>query len=180
MGNTLFDQLKKTGLIDEKKAKQLKKEKHHQNKQKAGKHVKKITKSQQVAQKSQAEKTARDRALNQQRKLAAEQKALTAQIRQIIKQNRVKESEGEIRYHFSDENKVQRLYVSEAVQKQLISGQLVIVKMQQKYELVPSAVGEKIKARDPKSVISVSNATQKTTAEEDPYAEFKVPDDLMW
>lgn len=180
MGNTLFDQLKKTGLIDEKKAKQIKKEKHHQNKQKAGKHVKKITKSQQIAQKSQAEKTARDRALNQQRKLAAEQKALTAQIRQIIKQNRIKESEGKIRYHFSDQNKVQRIFVSEIVQKQLINGILVIVKVGQKYELVPLEVGEKIKARDPQCVISLPNAPEKSSTEEDPYADYQVPDDLMW
>lgn len=180
MGSTLFDQLKKTGLVDEKKAKQVKKEKHQQSKQKNRKNVTKETKSQKVAKKSQAEKTARDRALNQQQKLAAEQKAITAQITQLIQQNRIKEKEGEIRYHFSDGNKVQRLYISEAVQKQLISGQLVIVKIKQKYELVPSAVGDKIKARDPKCVISIPNNTEKTTSEEDPYAQYQVPDDLMW
>ena len=37
MGNSLFDQLKKTGLIDEKKAQQIKKEKHQLTKQQKSK-----------------------------------------------------------------------------------------------------------------------------------------------
>ena len=86
---------------------------------------------------------------------------------------------GHDRYHFSDQNKVQRLFISEIVQKQLINGKLVIVKMGQQYELVPSEVGEKIKARDPQCVISMPKIQEKNSTEEDPYADYQVPDDSV-
>ena len=46
-------------------------------------------------------------------------------------------------------------------------------------ELVPRVIADKIAERDPSLVVRV-NKTGTGTAEDDPYAAFQVPDDLMW
>ena len=180
MGNSLFDQLEKSGLVDEKKAKQAKKDKRKQSKQKRGKKAQPLDESKLLAQKAQAEKTARDRELNQQRLLEAEKKAIAAQIKQLIEMNRIENSDGDIGFNFTDGNKVQRIYVSEKLQNQLVSGRLAIAKLGNEYTLVPTAVAEKIKQRDPACII-LNNVQQPDDNDaDDPYADYQVPDDLMW
>lgn len=180
MGNSLFDQLKKSGLVDEKKAKQAKKEKQKQAKQQKGKKAKPLAASTLLAQQAQAEKVARDRELNQQRKLAAEQVALSAQIKQLIQMNRIEDSQGEIGFNFADGAKVQRLYVTAELHAQLVRGRLAVVKLADGYALVPAGVAEKIKLRDPSCVLVCNEVESEGTDADDPYAEFRVPDDLMW
>jgi hypothetical protein len=47
------------------------------------------------------------------------------------------------------------------------------------YEVIPSIVAEKIRLRDESCI--VSNAVRQLDNEgDDPYADYKVPDDLMW
>lgn len=180
MGNSLVDQLKKTGLIDEKKAKQAKKEHHQQRKRKKGKQQAQPAGGQQQVIKAQAEKAARDRQLNLQQKQVAEKKALQAQARQMIEQHQIKEEGGGIRYHFTDGTTVQRLFVSESIHSQLSAGKLAIVKTDDSYAVVPVEVGRKIKERDPDSFITVASPANTPSMEDDPYAQYQVPDDLMW
>lgn len=180
MGNSLFDQLKKTGLIDEKKAQQIKKEKHQLTKQQKSKKSGALSESKQRIQQAQAEKAARDRKLNQERKKTKERQAVAAQIKQLINMNRIDNSAGTIKFNFTDGNKVQRLYVTKELQDQLALGSLTIIKVDEGYELVPASVAEKISQRDEARVLSFSNGQPKSSTSEDPYADFKVPDDLMW
>ncbi len=180
MGSSLFDQLKKTGLVDDKKAHQAKKEKQKQAKQQKGKKAKPLAESKLRAQQALAEKVARDRELNQRRKQAAEQIAIAAQIKQLIQMNRIEDYEGEIGYNFTDGNKVQRIHVTEKLQSQLVRGRLAIVKLGDGYELVPARVAEKIELRDSSCVILCNEVQSHESDEDDPYADFQVPDDLMW
>lgn len=180
MGNTLFDQLKKSGLIDEKKANKVKQEKHRQTKQQKGKRSKQQSKSQLLAQKAQAEKVARDRELNEQRKRVAEQKSVNAQIKQLIMKNRIEAGDGEIAFNFIDGKTVHRLYVTDRQQDQLARGRLAIVKLKNSYEVVPAEVAEKIKLRDPSYIIQCTTPSSTQSGGDDPYAEHPVPDDLMW
>ncbi len=180
MGNSLFEQLRKSGLVDDKKVKQVKKEKYKQTKQQKGKKAKPLTESKRLAQQAQAEQVTRDRELNRQRKLAAEQVAQAAQIKQLIEMNRIDDSQGEIAFNFTDGNKVQRLYVTDKLHTQLVRGRLAVVKLGDGYELVPAGVAEKIKLRDPSCVLVCNVVDSDGTDEDDPYAEFQVPDDLMW
>ena len=46
-------------------------------------------------------------------------------------------------------------------------------------ELVPRVVADKIAERDPSMVVRV-NKTVAAVEEDDPYAAFVIPDDLMW
>ncbi|WP_145600468.1 DUF2058 family protein, partial [Yersinia frederiksenii] len=48
------------------------------------------------------------------------------------------------------------------------------------YAIIPASVADKIAQRDANSIVLNSALSQKEQDEEDPYADFKVPDDLMW
>lgn len=180
MGNTLLDQLKKTGLIDEKKAQKAQQEKHRKTKQQKGKRPKQQSKNQLLAKQAQAEKVARDRKLNEQRKQAAEKKAIAAQIKQIVTKNRVEVGAGTIVFNFIDENQVHRLNVTEKQQDQLATGQLAIIKLKKSYEIVPAEAAEKVILRDPACVVVFNITASAENDQDDPYADYKVPDDLIW
>ncbi len=181
MGNSLFEQLKKSGLVDEKKAKKAKHSQYKNKKQKGKKGATpQVDESTLLAQKAHAEKVERDRQLNQRKKEQAEHKAISAQIRQLIETNRVEKGEGDVAYNFTDANVVKHVYVSEPVRAHLAAGRLAIVKLGEAYELVPAPVAEKIRQRDEHCVILCETSTEPEVAEDDPYADYKIPDDLMW
>ena len=175
---SLQDQLLKAGLVDQKKASKAKKAQHQQAKKKQKNKVEAVDEAKLAAQQAQAEKVERDRQLNQQRKDEAERKALVAQVRQLIEMNR-QSVNGDVAYSFTDGSLVKKLYVSEAQQKQLSNGRLCIVKLDEGYELIPTSVAEKIQQRDETTQI-LSNQPTETPDEDDPYADYEVPDDLMW
>ncbi|ALP53331.1 nucleoprotein/polynucleotide-associated enzyme [Candidatus Tenderia electrophaga] len=181
MANSLIDQLKKSGLVGKHKAQKVKHSQYKNKKRKDKKGAAAATdEAKRLAQQAQAEKVERDRQLNQQRKEEAERKAVAAQVRQLIETNRVEARDGEIAYHFSDAKVVKHLYVSEPVHKHLSNGRLAIAKLDEAYELVPAAVAEKIKQRDPQCIISCAVSETPEPDADDPYADYKIPDDLMW
>ncbi len=175
---SLQDQLLKAGLVDQKKASKVKKAKHQQAKKKQKNKIETVDEAKLAAQQAQAEKLERDRQLNQQRKDEAERRAVAAQIRQLIEMNR-QPTDGEIAYSFTDGTLVKKIYVNESQQQQLSNGRLCIVKLDEQYQLIPTLVAEKIQQRDDNTTI-LSNQPTETPDEDDPYAEFQVPDDLMW
>ena len=48
------------------------------------------------------------------------------------------------------------------------------------YAIIPAVVADKIAQRDADSIVLNSTLSQEEQDEDDPYADFKVPDDLMW
>ena len=181
MANSLFDQLKKSGLVDDKKAKKARHAQYKNKKQKTKKGAAvQVDEATLLAQKSQAKKVGRDRQLNQEKKDRAEHKAIAAQIKQLIETNRVKDSDGDVVYNFTDAKVVKRIYISEQAHKHLISGRLAIAKLGEIYELVPMPVADKIKQRDEHCIILCEQSNETDLAEDDPYADYSIPDDLMW
>ncbi len=180
MGNSLFDQLKQAGLVDDKKANELRQEKRKKGRQRNGKKTQIMDESKLRAQQALAEKATRDRELNQQRDEAAERKAVAAQINQLIEMNRITDRDGEIAFNFTDDDKVQRVYVSEKIHQQLGRGYLAVVRYVDRYELVPVPVAERIKLRDESRILVCNTKKADTMDDDDPYADYKVPDDLMW
>jgi len=71
------------------------------------------------------------------------------------------------------------MYVSAAVQAHLIAGRLVIVCHGGSTDLVPKAIADKISERDASLVVRVAKTSSEVDMD-DPYAAFKIPDDLMW
>ncbi len=76
--------------------------------------------------------------------------------------------------------------VDKPVQTQLINGRLAIARLMAEnsdephYAIIPASVADKIAQRDPDSIVLNSALSQDAQEEDDPYADFKVPDDLMW
>jgi hypothetical protein len=180
---SLQDQLLQAGLINDKQAKQVKKDKRKQDKQSRRSSQPVVDELKQSAQAARAEKAERDRALNLQREQELQQKAIAAQIRQLIENHRQAKGAGnnDIEYNFTDHKLIKKMRVSPAVQQQIIRGQLAIVRLGEGYELVPRIVADKIALRDQKAVVVANTQTAEQQADdEDPYKDYVIPDDLMW
>lgn len=179
LANSLHEQLLKAGLVDEKKIHKAKKAK--QRKEREQRHSKQKTEdeSKRLAREAKVREAARNRELNRQKNATANQKAITAQVRQLVEENRLPLEDGEISYHFDHAGKIQRLLVDKTQHGQLSRGQLAVVILDDRYELVPIGIAEKIRSRDEASVILIHEDSEEGDAN-DTYADFKVPDDLIW
>lgn len=177
---SLQEQLLKSGLTNEAKAKQVKTEKRKQNKllrNQGAEAADEVKLGIEEARRKQAE---RDLELNQLRKQALDQKALDAQIRQFIELNRMeKDGNGEA-YRFADGGKIKTVYVSAKNRMALTSGRAGIVKYENGYEIVPSEIAVKIQERHAASVLVLNRDSGENSADSDPYAAYQVPDDLLW
>jgi uncharacterized protein YaiL (DUF2058 family) len=177
--SSLQDQLLKAGLVDAKKAKQVNKDKRKQTKVAKKTGQPQVDETREAVERARAEKAARDRALNAERDAAAREKAIAAQIKQLVESNKQSKGGGDIAYNFTFERKIKKIYVSEAVRNHLAAGRLMIVGLDENFELVPRVIAEKISERKPDAVVQPP-ADSNQPEEDDPYAEFQIPDDLMW
>ncbi len=178
MRNALTDQLLKAGLVDKKKLKGVKQAKHKQQEQRRKKTAAPDDEVRREAQQAQADKAARDRELNAQRKAEADRRAVEAQIRQLVESNRL-EREGDCRFHFTDGCAVKHLYVDAATVDQLGRGRLGIVRFGDGYAIVPAETAEKIAQRDATQLV-VLHTRGQAEADDAAYADHPIPDDLMW
>ncbi len=177
--SSLQDQLLKSGLIDSKQAKQANKEKRKQ--QRAARHggEPQAESAKEAAARALAEKAERDRALNAARDAAAQKNAIAAQIRQMVQHNRQPRGDGDIAHNFVYGKTIKKLYVSATVHEHLAAGRLMIVCVEDSFELVPRVIAEKIAERDAAAVIQPP-VDAAPVDEDDPYADYQIPDDLMW
>jgi len=185
MAGSLFDQLKKSGLVNDKKAKQIQREKQQQtkknkaNKSKKGQTV--VSESAQLAAKVAQEKAEHDRQLNLQRQQEQAEKAKKAELIQIIESNSLKDFNGEIAYNFADGSVVKTLHVNAKTHKQLSIDALRIARFKGGYALVSVEAAEKIIQRDENILIgAVASDDSMSQEDKDYYAKFEIPDDLVW
>jgi uncharacterized protein YaiL (DUF2058 family) len=176
---SLQDQLLKAGLADEKKAKAIRSEKRKKRKQQP-KGAVEVNESEIRARQAREEKAERDRQLNLERQRAAEKKAIQAQIRQLVETNRLDRSRGETSYQFVHDKKIKKLFVDDTMVDQLSRGRLAIVFVNDSYEIVAEGVARKIMERDESAVVVLHDRKQDDAGEDDPYAGYEIPDDLMW
>jgi uncharacterized protein YaiL (DUF2058 family) len=181
MANSLQDQLLKAGIINKQKAGKVNAEKRKKIKQSRQTKTNDVDENKQAVQQAQTAKAEKDRQLNQQRQQQLEQKAIHAQIRQLIISNRQPQDDSESAYNFSDKNIVKKIYISALLREQIGKGLLAIVKLDEKYEVVPAIVANKISERNKDLVIILNELTDSCDiTEEDAYADYQIPDDLMW
>lgn len=180
MGNPFQDQLLKAGVVTKQ---QVKKAQSASNKKKKEQRAKKhhvVDEEKLQALQAAKEKAAHDKALNQRKQEQARQKAISIEIDQLIKNNAIKRGdECEIVYNFEHRKKVNRIYLDAEMKKKVIDGVLGIARIDGRYELVPRSIAEKIQKRNDKRVI-LFEKEEVVIDENDPYAEFQVPDDLVW
>ena len=185
MAGSLRDQLLKAGAIDKKKAKQSQHQKRKgDNKKrqavKSGQKVDAQDSSQQKIEQEQREKQQRDLELNKQRDADRAKKALSAEVRQIVLQHKIEiPKDAEVSYNFEQNKKIKKIYVTTIQQDQLTRGQLAIAIIEQAYHLIPDKMAEKIESRLPEMVIRIQSEDM-SDKDDDPYANYEIPDDLMW
>ena len=180
MAGSLQDQLLNAGLADQKKAKKINKDKQKQAKVSRREKSATVDETKQQVLLSRQEKLARDRELNSNKNAEAEQKAIAAQVKQLITVNSISRNGAELNYNFTDDKKIKKILVDKIMLDQLSRGRLAIVSLNQAYHVVAAAVAEKIQQRIPECVIVANDNIPVESDEDDPYADFQIPDDLMW
>ncbi|MEE4243317.1 MAG: DUF2058 domain-containing protein [Desulfopila sp.] len=178
MGKTLQEQLLQMGLIDKKKYQQSKKETHAQ---------KKVPQKQEneiaeMAKQALAQKKLRDQQLNKKKIAQREAKEATAKARQLIETHKIQVDQGDIPYNFKHENTIKKIYLPKKTIESLVNGKIGIVKLAGQYQFVPADIIYKIRNLNGKMVVLFNVPTEKKDGEtdDDPYAAYTVPDDLMW
>lgn len=177
MSKSLQEQLLKAGLGNAKKLNAIKKEKHKERVQ-AGKKGVVVNEASVLAEQSRQAQIEKDKALNKQKTDALAAKALAAQVKQIIELNSLP-YKGDIAFNFTVGTVVKRLYVNDKIQHQLVKGLVAIARLGEQYHLIPIQVADKVQQRLPEAILLL-NQQDETMPEDDPYADFKIPDDLMW
>lgn len=180
--NPLQEQLLKAGLVKKSKVAQVARE---QDKARHGKAPADPDGIRREAERVREEKVARDRALAAERKAQAHAAELRAQARQIIQDKRVPRS-GDSEYRFTADGAIRTLLVNDELRRKLSAGVLVIARLDDRYELLPRAAGDKVRERDASLVVldhglpAGSEAAAPSSEDDAYYAQFKVPDDLVW
>lgn len=175
---TLQEQLLKAGLVTSKKM-----DKVQRTAKKSRVQAREARAAVEENKKAQSE---RDKQLSEQHKQAALSKEHKAQVKQLIEMNKISVARGNIDFNFTDNNLIKKIAVDKATQAQLINGRLAIARLlaenggESQYAIIPASVADKIAQRDASSIVLNSALSQEAQDEDDPYADFKVPDDLMW
>ncbi len=179
MANSFGDQFLKAGLVNKTQLSKAEKARNKQQKLKQKQKVEVVDEAVLAARQAAEEKLQRDRELNRQQQQENERRAIQAQIRQLIEMNRLPRDAGEVGYNFQDGSAIKKLFVTDDMHKKLGRGLLAIVRYDDGYEVIPAVVADKIMLRDASCVVS-NVTTQLESGEDDPYADYKIPDDLMW
>ncbi len=181
---SLQDQLLKAGLTTKQKTRQANSDKRKKNKQKRSGVAVDASMQEQVKTElelAKQEKLARDTALNNEKKAALANKEQQLRIIQILQHHQITNINGEAEYNYTFNSKIKKLFVDEVTHKALVNGRLALCGIEEKTYLVTAETAEKVASLD-EQVILVQNTkvAEEASDEDDPYAEFQIPDDLMW
>jgi uncharacterized protein len=182
MSMSLREQLLAAGLGNKKQARQAdqqQKQQLHQQAKNRALREEQEKRAAEVRAKAQADKAARDAELNRKRQENLDRKERWAQIKQLIEQHKLPKPDSDEYFNFIDRGKVRRITADSALREQLVKGTIVIARCEGRYDLVTPEIAERIRERDERAVVKL-NAAESKPAEDDPYKEYVVPDDLMW
>ena len=181
-GNPLQEQLLKAGLVKKSKLSEVARE---QNKARHGKKPTAPSETALAAERARLEKAERDRALSAAQRAQALSTELRAQARQIVEDKKVPRT-GDSEYRFTADGAIRTVLVSDEIRAQLSSGAVVIARVDDRYELLPRSAGDKVRERDPDMIVldhgqpGDPGSEAAASEDDDYYAQFKVPDDLVW
>jgi len=185
MNLSLREQLLKAGLVTEKQAKQAERttggQRHRQAK--GGKRTPPPPpEPARVAQQAQAAKLLRDQELNRKQQEKAARRARAAELRQLVEQLRVPRPESDDYFNFVDQGRIHRIQVTPELRARLVAGTVAIVRYDGRYDVVPVESLDRIRERHADAIVTdpATAAATPPPAEDDPYKDFVVPDDLTW
>jgi hypothetical protein len=174
---SLRDQLKEAGLVTAKQVRKAEK-----GALRSDLRIKKgidVDKAKEEVEAARLKKLEEDRQKNERLNELAKAKALSAQVKQLIASNSQRQ-DGDVAYNFDDQAKIKKIYISEENKTQLNKGYLAIVRVGDKYDLVPEIVARKIEARSAETVLFLHDRSNDIVDEDDPYKDYPIPDDLEW
>lgn len=183
MGSSFQDQLLKLGLVDKKQADKAKKTQHTERTRKEGKkQPPPVDENALLAEQALAKKKERARQLNLEREEKLKRREEAARIRQMIETNRLPKDEKGVAYRFVDQKKVFRIFIGQELVDSLSRGGVGIVRQGEQYEVCPAEVVRKIRDLDARVVVMLNEPVRKSEGgdDNDPYAGYEVPDDLVW
>ncbi|MFV9287126.1 DUF2058 domain-containing protein [Citrobacter freundii] len=175
---TLQEQMLKAGLVSSKKMAKVQRT--------AKKSRVQAREAREAVEENKKAQIERDKQLSEQQKQATLSKEYKAQIKQLIEMNKITITRGDIGYNFTDNNLIKKVYVDKVTQSQLIKGRLAIARLtaergsESEYAIIPAVVADKIAQRDASYIVLNCELSQEAKDEDDPYADFVIPDDLMW
>lgn len=175
---TLQEQMLKAGLVSSKKMAKVQRT--------AKKSRVQAREAREAVEENKKAQLERDKQLSEQQKQAVLAKEFRAQVKQLIEMNRITVAKGNITFNFTDGNLIKKIEVDKQTQTQLFNGRLAIARLvinakgDCDYAIIPAVVADKIAQRDADSIVLNSALSQEEQDEDDPYADFKIPDDLMW
>ena len=174
---SLRDQLKEAGLVTAKQVRKAEK-----GALRTDLRIKKgidVDEAKEEVEAARLKKLDADRQKNEKLNELAKEKALSAQVKQLIASNSQRQ-DGNVAYNFSAQNKIKKIYISEENKTQLNKGYLAIVLAGDKYDLVAEVVARKIEARSAETVLFLHDRSNEIVDEDDPYKDYPIPDDLEW
>ncbi|TLU64773.1 DUF2058 domain-containing protein [Thalassotalea litorea] len=182
---SLQDQLLKAGLTTKQKARQANSDKRKRNKQKRSGAQVDVSLQEKVKQDlelARQEKSQKDQELNAQRQQALADKEQKHRIAQILEHHTLKGIDGDVKFNFTQDTKVKSLFIDEKTHTALTKGVLALCALDQSLFVVTSQTADKIATLDATCVLVNYETNQQDQAvdEDDPYAEYQIPDDLMW
>lgn len=178
--NPLQEQLLKAGLAKKSKVAEAARA---QDKARHGKGPSESAEVQREAERARLEKVERDRALAAEQKARTRANELLAQARQIIRDKKLPRT-GESEYRFNADGAIRTLLIDAEQRKQLASGVIVVARSGDRYELLPRRAGDQVRERAADLIVLDHGQSGDAPAAGDEddayYAQFKVPDDLVW
>ncbi|WP_108946577.1 DUF2058 domain-containing protein [Shewanella halifaxensis] len=180
MANPFQEQLLKAGLVSKQKVKDTKTQKRRDRKAKVDDGSAAL--KQEIAAKKQAQ-LEKDKQLNEQRFAEAAEKGLVRGLVTEFKKFAITPpKDAEIKFNFTFENKIYSIYVDEKMQSELLNGHLGIVRHEEQNYLVPHKLAERVNLLVPAWIgyLWTQEDNTEVVKEDDPYADYVIPDDLMW
>jgi uncharacterized protein YaiL (DUF2058 family) len=181
---SLQDQLLKAGLTTKQKTRQANADKRKKNKQQRSGVQHDASLQEQVKQelaKAKAEKQEKDHALNELKKQELADKEQQLRIQQILTHHQIKNVEGDNEYNYTFDKKIKKLSLDTNTHRALVNGRLSLCGLNEITYIVTRETADKLAELDA-SVVLLQNdkVVDEQVEEDDPYADYQIPDDLMW
>ncbi len=180
MANALQEQLLKAGLASKQKVRDVKTQKRRDKKARIDDGSSALKQEIAEQKRLQAEK---DKALNEQRFAEATARGQVRGLVSEFTQFAINiPSHAEVKFNYTLENKIYSVYIDEKIQSQLLKGQVGIVRYEDKSYLVPHKLAERVNLLVPQwcGYLWQQDESKIVDTEDDPYADYTIPDDLMW
>ncbi|MCL1142488.1 DUF2058 domain-containing protein [Shewanella gaetbuli] len=183
MANALQDQLLKAGLASKQKLRTAKTQKRRDKKANIDDGSEAL--KQQIADQKK-QQALKDKQLNEQRfKEATERGQVRGLITEFKKFAISLPQDAEVKFNYTLNNKIYSLYIDEKIQKSLLNGALGIVRYEDSSYVVPHKLAARVQLLVPEWCgylwdKHAEDSLEQVADEDDPYADYAIPDDLMW